>query len=142
MRKLFAILVLTCLFSCSKEEFKNPDFILGYWIRQNDKPNQKTYEIWNSDFTGIGFTMQESDTIFKEVLSIIKKNDSLFLQVEGVNEEPTLFKFTEQTETSFICENPQNEFPKKIKYYIESDTLKATVSNDDFSVDFVFTKSL
>jgi len=142
MRKLFAILILTCLFSCSKEELKKPDFILGYWIRQNDKPNQKTYEIWNSDFTGIGFTMQENDTIFKEVLSIIKKNDSLFLQVEGVNEEPTLFKFTEQTETSFTCENPENEFPKKIEYYLESGNLKASVSNDDFSVDFVFVKSL
>ena len=141
MRKLFAILILTCLFSCSKQELKKPDFILGYWIRQNDKPNQKTYEIWNSDFTGIGFTMQQRDTIFKEVLSIVKKNDSLFLQVIGVNEQPTLFNFTEQTESSFTCENLKNEFPKKIKYRIESDTLKATVSNDDFSIDFVFTKS-
>lgn len=141
MKKFLLLIVCITLFSCSKEEFKNPDFILGYWIRQNDKPNQKTYEIWNSDFTGIGFTLQESDTIFKEVLSIIEKNDSLYLQVVGVNEQPTFFKFTEQTETSFTCVNSQNEFPKKIKYYIESDTLKASVSNDDFSVDFVFVKS-
>jgi hypothetical protein len=141
MKKVLFILCFLLLISCGKDEFKKPGFILGYWSRTNDKPNQKTYEIWNSDFTGIGFTIQQHDTIFKEILSIIEKNDSLFLQVEGVNEEPTLFKFTHQTENSFTCENPENEFPKKIKYHIVAGKLKASVSNDDFSVDFVFRKS-
>jgi len=141
MKKLLFIFCCLLFISCSKEELKKPDFLAGYWIRLNDKPTQKTYEIWNSDFTGIGFTMKKNDTIFKEVLSIIEKKDTLYLQVDGVNEEPTLFKFTNQTNTSFTGENQKNEFPKKIKYYIESDTLKATVSNDDFSIDFVFKRS-
>ncbi|QMU65577.1 MAG: hypothetical protein GKR88_15665 [Flavobacteriaceae bacterium] len=115
---------------------------MGNWTRLNDKSGQKTYEKWNSDFTGIGYTLQEKDTVFKEILSIINKNDTLYLQVEGVNEKPTLFRFTSQTQISFTCENPKNEFPKKISYYMHSDTLKATVSNDDFTIDFVFIKSL
>lgn len=141
MKKILFAVCFLFLISCGKEELKKPDFLLGSWVRTNDKPNQKTFENWNTDFTGIGFTMQQSDTIFKEILSIIKKNDTLYLQVTGVNEKPTLFKFTSQTATSFVCENPKNEFPKKIKYFIESDTLKASVSNADFSVDFSFVKS-
>ena len=141
MKKLFFAVCCLFFFSCSTKEIQKPDFILGNWSRLNDQPNQKTYEIWNSDFTGIGFTLQQKDTVFKEILSIVEKEGSLFLQVEGVNEKPTLFQFTQQTKTSFTCENPENEFPKKIQYSIISDTLKAKVSNDDFSIDFVFVKS-
>lgn len=141
LKKVLFIFCFLILAACKKEELKKPDFLLGYWIRVNDKPNQITYEVWNPDFTGIGFTMQHKDTVFKEIMSIIEKKDTLYLQVKGVNEKPTLFYFTSQTATSFVCENPKNEFPKKINYYIESDTLKASVSNDDFTVDFSFIKS-
>lgn len=141
MKKLLIVFCFLFLISCGKEEIKKPDFILGYWIRTNDKPNQRTTEVWKPDFTGIGLTIKQKDTIFKEILSIIEKENELFLKVEGVNEEPTLFKFTSQTTTSFVCENPENEFPKKIHYYKEGKTLKASVSNDDFSIDFSFVKS-
>ena len=142
MKKLFYFLICIVFISCGKEELKEPTFLIGYWNRQNDKANQNTFEIWNKDLTGIGFTLANNDTVFKEVLSIVKMKDSLFLKVEGVNEKPTLFKFIQQTDTSFTCENLQNEFPKKIKYYIESNTLNAKVSNEEFSIDFVFLKSL
>jgi hypothetical protein len=131
------------LVSCGNEELKKPDFILGYWNRTNNTPGTLTYEIWSPDFTGIGFTMQQRDTVFKELMSIVEINDTLVLKVEGVNEKPTLFKFTAQTETSFTCENPQNEFPKKIKYWIQNDTLYARVSNDSQNgINFSFLKSL
>ncbi len=141
MKGLYLFLFCVCFFSCKNDSIVKPDFLIGKWKRLNNKSNKKTYEIWRSNFTGIGFTLQESDTIFKEILSVIEKNDSLFLQVVGVNEKPTLFKFTKQSPTSFTCENPDNEFPKKIQYQIASDTLRAEVSNDDFSIDFVFVKS-
>ncbi len=141
MKKVLFVICFLLLVSCGKEELKKPDFLLGYWIRTNDKPNQKTVEIWNPDFSGIGYTLKNKDTVFKEILSIIKKNDTLFLQVEGVNESPTLFKFTSQTKTSFVCENPLNKFPQKIKYYKESDTLKAVISSDGYSIGFDFIKS-
>ncbi|MEE9407050.1 MAG: hypothetical protein V3V28_03130 [Polaribacter sp.] len=71
-------------------------------------------------------------------MKIITKNDTLFLKVSGVNENSTLFKFTQQTYSSFVCENLQNEFPKKITYWLENKLLKAAVSNDDFKIDFIF----
>ena len=73
-------------------------------------------------------------------MSIINLKDTLYLKVDVVNEKPILFKFMQQTDTSFVCENPKNQFPKKIKYWLENKQLKAAVSSDKFKVDFVFDK--
>ncbi|AUC85268.1 hypothetical protein CW731_08185 [Polaribacter sp. ALD11] len=140
MKPFISIFCFLLIISCNPIDTKpqKPSFILGKWIRTNDKPGNKTYETWNNSFTGLGITLKEKDTIFKERLSIISINDTLNLKVEGANETPTLFKFTQQTDTSFVCENAKNEFPKKITYFLEDEKLKAIVSNSDFKIDFVF----
>ena len=117
-----------------------PTWLLGNWERTNDEEGKKTFEFWSKDFTGLGFTLIKNDTVFKEQMSIITKNDTLFLQVSGVHESPILFKFTSLTNSSFVCENPKNDFPKKITYYTENNFLKAEVSAGDFKVDFIFQK--
>ena len=128
------------MISCQNQTNKREkhSFLIGNWIRLNDKEGSKTYETWNTNFKGIGYTKQGQKTSFEEILSIVTIKDTLYLKVEGVNETATLFKFTQQTDTSFVCENPKNEFPKKIKYYLENEQLKAIVSADDFRIDFVF----
>ncbi len=141
MKKTLLIIYCIILVSCTKEEPKELDFLIGDWVRLNDRANHQTYETWNSNLTGIGYTIKGTDTVFKETLSIIKKNDILFLQVEGVNESPTLFQFTSMTKTSFVSENPLNDFPQKIEYIKESDTLKAIISSDGYSSVFKFLKS-
>jgi len=142
MKLLLFICCLFLILSCSnlQKEIKQPSFLVGNWIRTNDKDSVTTYEKWQKDLTGIGFSLKEKDTIFFEKLDIINIKDTLFLKVTGVNANSTLFKFTEQTDTSFTCVNPKNEFPKKIKYYLEKNQLKATISNDKFNVDFIFDK--
>ncbi|NVK53276.1 MAG: hypothetical protein HWD85_10110 [Flavobacteriaceae bacterium] len=141
MKKIILLLSVAFLFGCTTEtKSKQPDFLLGKWIRVNDKPDKVTYEIWNSDFTGLGITLKNKDTIFKEVLSIVSINDTLTLKVEGVNAVATLFKFTSQTDTSFVAENPGHDFPTKIEYWLENQQLKAKVSNKEFGIDFVFKK--
>lgn len=139
----FLILFITGFLLCSCQnttEIKKPTWLLGKWKRINNQPEKLTYEFWNDGFSGIGFTLKEKDTVFKEVLDIIQKNDSLYLKVTGVNEKPTLFAFTKQTDTSFTAENKKNEFPKTIQYWTENNQLKAKVANDEFSIDFVFEK--
>ncbi|AZJ36629.1 DUF6265 family protein [Tenacibaculum singaporense] len=141
MRFLLLFITGFLLFSCQNTaEIKKPTWLIGKWKRTNNQPDKLTYEFWSNDFSGIGFTLKEKDTVFKEVLHIITKNNSLFLQVTGVNEAPTLFVFTQQTDTSFTAENKLNEFPKVIQYWKENNQLKAKVANDEFSIDFVFDK--
>jgi hypothetical protein len=143
MKKILFILVFMFLFSCQKETSKTNklSFLIGNWERLNDKPGSKTYEVWNTNLTGRGFTKKGQQTTFEEILSIVSINDTLHLKVEGVNEKPTLFKFTNQTDTSFVCENPLNEFPKKITYFIDKNQLKAIVASEDFRIDFIFERN-
>ena len=142
MKLLLIICSFLLLISCQNEQnkAKTPTFLVGDWVRTNDKEDSITYEKWNVDLKGIGYTLKEKDTTFKEILSIVTINDTLFLKVEGVNKNETLFKFTQQTTSSFTYENPINQFPKKIKYFLENNQLKAIVSSKDFKIDFVFNK--
>lgn len=140
MKNYFLLLFAIALFSCKKAQKPQPNWLVGKWERVNEKPGKSTFDFWNKDLTAIGFTLKESDTIFKEIMSIVTIKDTLHLKVEGVNEKPTLFKFTQQTDTSFVCENKENEFPKKIYYFLDNQQLKCKISNEEFSVDFVYNK--
>ncbi len=142
MKKLLLLCAFLLLFSCKKntQKIQKPTFLIGEWKRLNDKPGSQTYEMWNTNLVGMGYTIKGTKRSFQEILSIVKINDTLHLEVKGVNEKPTLFKFTNQTDTSFVCENPKNEFPKKITYIKDGKQLKAIVANDDFRIDFVFDK--
>lgn len=142
MKSLLLFCSIFLLFSCkeAKKEVVKPSFLMGDWVRINNKKGTITYETWKTDYTGLGITLKEKDTTFKEILSIVAIKDTLFLKVEGVNENAIFFKFTSHTDTSFIAENPKNEFPKKIRYFKDKDLLKAEVSSKDFKIDFVFKK--
>ena len=141
MKRLTILILLLTIFSCQTAYKTNkPSFLYGNWERINDKEGQKTHEIWNENLTGIGFTLKDKDTVFKEILSIVSMNDILTLKVEGVNKTATLFKITQQTDTSFVAQNPTHDFPTKIRYWLDNKQLKAHVSNNEFGIDFVFKK--
>ncbi|CAL2081828.1 conserved hypothetical protein [Tenacibaculum sp. 190524A05c] len=139
MRYLILLFAISICFSC-KTEPKNPDFLIGKWKRINEDSTKTTHEVWNQDFSGMGYTLKDNDTVFKEILNIIDIKGKQYFQVTGVNQQPTLFVVTELTDKSIICKNDQNEFPKEISYWMEEGKLKAKVANEDFAIDFVFEK--
>jgi len=139
MRVLIILSFLILISSCKPDsKDQKPHFLIGNWERLDDKEGKKTYEIWKNDLTGLGLTLRDTDTVFKEILSIVAFNDTLTLKVEGVNKTATLFKITQQTDSSFVAENPTHDFPTKITYWLENNQLKAHVSNAEFGIDFVF----
>lgn len=142
MKKLLLFCCFMLMLSCTENSNKKqkPTFLIGEWKRLDDKPGNQTYEMWNTNLVGMGYTITDSKRSFQETLAIVTIKDTLYLEVRGINEQPTLFKFTEQTDSSFVCENPQNEFPKKIKYFLDNKQLKAIISAEDFRIDFIFEK--
>jgi hypothetical protein len=137
MRFLILLFLSFLCLSCKNEPI-NPDFIVGNWKRINEDSTKTTFEIWKSDLSGVGYTLKNNDTIFKEVLSIISSDGKQYFQVTGVNQQPTLFLITKLTKNSLVSENKENDFPKEISYWLENDTLKAKVGNEDFAIDFEF----
>ena len=147
MKNLIGLLIILLGLSCSqKNTTHNFDWLIGSWILTNDKEGNITYEHWTKsssiEYRGLGYTLQNSDTIFKEQLRLIKINEDWSLEVKGVNEYPTLFLLTNHTENSFVCENKINEFPKNIAYSVHDNVLLAKISDGDTEISFSFEKIL
>ncbi|QED37606.1 hypothetical protein FK178_07645 [Antarcticibacterium arcticum] len=147
---LLAIFILGCKDSnkspdISRESTINAGWLVGTWERINEKEGIQTYEKWEltpeKTYEGIGWTMRENDTIFKEVLRIVEIDDQWNLEISGVNESPTLFEITSQTSRSFVSENKENEFPKKIQYQMQGEQLHAIISNPGREIKYIFEKT-
>ncbi|PRP67754.1 DUF6265 family protein [Nonlabens agnitus] len=136
----------------SSADIPNFRWLIGDWQRINDEEGKITYEKWLPTHAGIylghGYTLAQNDTVFQERLALkpVGKSDranfkNWALEVTGVNEEPTVFRLQDYTDSSFTVVNLKNEFPTHIKYYIQQDTLKAIVRNAEWSIDFAFVKN-
>lgn len=125
------------------ETNQNFDWLLGDWKRINNQENQQTFETWiknsNTEYSGIGFTLQNLDTISQEKMMLIKSDSEWRLEVVSPEDSAsTIFKMTKMNTNRFICENPAIEFPKKIEYWKEEEKMKAKVSNETMEIPFEF----
>jgi hypothetical protein len=72
---------------------QNFDWLLGNWQRTTDASGRTIYENWykmNSVYNGLGYTMVENDTVFKEIL-LLHKVQSTWTLDSIWSEEPTYF---------------------------------------------------
>ena len=147
----FLILFIFSLNSCesTKTSADKPsfDFLVGEWIRTNEKPDRKTYENWKKDkkntFLGCGFTIKNNDTISQEHLTITKIDDKWILKVnlDKTKNETTDFDLINSDRNSFTLEELENDFRKLMKYWKVGNQLKAEISNDESSkIAFDFEK--
>jgi len=153
---LLIVVAILSFSSCaekSKEETKikidketlneNFDWLLGSWKRNNEEEGKETLEIWkkrsNSEYSGIGFTMQNSDTLKQEKIKLKDVDGKWILEVHPQDEPaPITFNVTSYNEHEFICENKELDFPKLIKYWKNGDKLNALVAGDDLEIAFEF----
>ncbi|MBL7874358.1 MAG: hypothetical protein JNL53_01765 [Cyclobacteriaceae bacterium] len=146
MRMFFILMLLSqCSLaqSGSSADISQLSWLEGTWNRTNVKPGRTVHERWiktaSGDWQGWGVSMRGADTTFVEKLKILSKENSLYYvaDVPG-NPELTYFKFTELTTTGFVCEDPTHDFPKKISYQINGNILKAVVSGNGKSIEYLF----
>jgi len=130
----------------AKDEFKKLDWLEGTWIRFDVKPGRSAQEIWQkispAEWKGSGVNLKGTDTSFVEKLKLVIKDDNIYYVADPAeNKEPVYFKLTSITGDSFVCENLQHDFPKKIAYQKNGNILKATISGDGKSFDYSFEKN-
>jgi len=67
------------------KKVKNFDWLLGKWKRLNEEEGKVTFENWdkitNTEYAGVGFTIQKGDTLQQEIISLIKTNGSFSKRV-------------------------------------------------------------
>jgi len=159
MKKLWIICIAVMVIACKKEErntntnktsiiskkSENFDWLLGQWKRLDEEKGKETFENWekhsDTEYWGIGFTLQNNDTIKQERIKLKKENKSWNLMVKTPDEaEATVFKMTTFDANKFICENTAIDFPNRIKYWKTDNYLNATVSNTEIIISFKFKK--
>ncbi|WP_309562412.1 DUF6265 family protein [Christiangramia sp. SM2212] len=127
---------------CSQED--NFDWIIGEWVRINDKEGITTTEKWENSsdnmYSGIGLASKDGEIVFREDLRILKKNDTWIYEVTGVNSDTTNFLISSITSNSFTAINLDNPFPKEINYRAEEGRLIAEISDDENKIVFEFRK--
>lgn len=159
MKRVFILLVSVLVLSCNQkpnqtettetetntapEVAENLDWLLGNWKRVNEEEGKETFENWEklspSEYSGIGFTMQKGDTISQEQMRFVESNGKWSLFVTTLGEtEATEFQMTELKSNEFVCTNETIDFPTRIHYWVEGQTLKAKIANDEMEIPFDF----
>ncbi len=121
----------------------NPTWLIGSWERVGDKEGKKTYEYWrqnkDGEFIGLGCTLKGKDTIWKEDVLLTEDNDGWKFEVVGLGDTiPTVFRISKMDKNKFICENDENEFPKKIEYAFDGKNINAVISGGGPTIPFNF----
>ena len=129
--------------SKQNESTENFDWLLGKWQRINEEQSKTTFENWeknnNSEYNGIGFTIQNNDTISQETMKIVETNGKWNLLVKTLEEKEFVrFEMSEIQEDKFECKNDTLDFPKLIKYWKNGDKINALVSGDSLKLSFEF----
>lgn len=165
MKKIFTLLFPILVFSCNPRSKTNQDeklkigsqtksdsninvhfdWLIGNWKRVNEVAGKETFENWekisSNKYSGIGYTLQNGDTISQEKMDIMVTDTNWKLIVKIPKEKQTTeFKITEIKTNEFICINDSNDFPKRIKYWLDGDIMKANISNNKMEIHFEFKK--
>ena len=127
------------------EKSENFDWLLGKWKRLKEEEGKETFENWNkineTEYSGIGFTMQNGDTIKQEKIRFTKTSGKWNLTVKVPEESESItFNGISHNETEFTCENNENDFPNKIKYWKNGNRINAMVSGGEMEIPFEFEK--
>ena len=140
---ILIVFVFTMCNSKQTESTENFDWLLGKWQRTNEEQGKSTFENWektnNSEYNGIGFTIQNNDTISQEKMKIVKTDGKWNLLVKTLEEKEFIrFEMSEIQEGKFECKNDTLDFPKLIKYWKNGDKINALVSGDSLKLSFEF----
>jgi hypothetical protein len=153
MRKILIISLLlftgiTCFAQRNPAEpnMSKLDWLVGKWTRTNARPGTSGYEQWErkslTELKGFGARIKGSDTTITERTTLLLKDNAIYYVADvKENEKPVYFKLTQLTDNSFVCENPEHDFPKMITYTLDGNKLKATISGDGKAIDYLFEKA-
>ncbi len=137
-------------FSDDRKIFKKLDVLEGIWIMNSGK--RIIGEEWKKTDAELlqckGFYVKGKDTVITENVDLkITEKGIFYIPVveDQNNREPVSFKLTSAENDSYVFENPQHDFPKRITYqFVSADSLHAFIDGGPASPgerqDFYFKK--
>jgi uncharacterized protein YciI len=117
------------------------------WVLLRNGQASQSYESWqyvnDSLFQATSFTLRPNgDTLVTETIDLTVQNGAIHYipTVKGQNDnKPVPFRLAEQEGVSWVFENPDHDFPKRIRYaLVGHDTLHAQISGSGKEINFAF----
>ncbi|MCX7877063.1 MAG: DUF6265 family protein [Ignavibacteria bacterium] len=103
----------------------NLKWIADNWIYSDDSKNLVIYESWEKTekgYKGYSKKVKDGKTVFEEFLSVEKEDGEIFYIADvSHNPKPVKFRLTCNDLNEVVFENPEHDFPKKIRYKLIDD---------------------
>ena len=139
MKKLwivFAGLILLCAFTSGKSgDFKKLYTLEGVWQMTTKRGIlcEEWKKINEHYLQSKGYIIKGTDTIITETVALTHKDDAVFYTSTVANQndqQPVAFKMTKWEDNTFVFENAQHDFPKRIVYkLVSTDSLYAFIDD-------------
>jgi len=104
-------------------------WISGIW--EGESGNIRMEETWTRPagglILGVHRDLFPGGRSFFEYLRIERRGDEIFYIAAPRGENATEFRLTELQDNGAVFENPEHDFPQKIAYTRDGDTLRATI---------------
>lgn len=131
MKYLFFLIVIFFTKPCLTQT-NLPEFLKGSWKIEN----QETYEHWDKlneqSLKGLSYTIQDDRIVVTEYLDITLRDNTIYYTATVLNQNEgkgVPFRMT-NSDSTFIFENPDHDFPKIISYHPQSDSeIQVTISD-------------
>ena len=146
MQKILVVgLIIFVLSSCyrpsARESMQDVQQLNGKWSSSESVLFNEFWQIKSDTLLlGMGYSLQDNDTVFKEGLKIFYHDGHVFYGAKvGDSDQFTLFKLTEARKNSWVFENHEHDYPNIIIYEIDKDRLVAytTNSNGNKKIEFI-----
>ena len=109
----------------------------GNWVSDDGNLGEQwTYISADDRLEGLGWMIQNGDTIQTEIMQIVNRREKLFFMADTGNGSPVYFEITEKGPGYFMASNPFHDFPTKIEYRRTGERLSAVAANDERTVNF------
>lgn len=108
------------------EELNKASFLIGNWeLRDSLGVLQMQWNVENdSTFSGVAYFIkgEKSDTLHREVMEL-QQRDNFLVYTSTVSgekgETPIPFQLTNDADSLIVFENPKNDYPSKIEFYLQ-----------------------
>lgn len=153
-RQIFCFLIFLISCKTNMDSNKNTSllpnssnfaFLEGNWKRINTQEGETTREVWYPDgemWKGHAYTLKNNDTTFQERTKILVSETTWVYRVMISGDSiATDFQMIAITDSSFLCQNLNNEYPKNIFYSKRKDQLYAKISGGGPEIEYFFEKN-
>ena len=118
-----------CTTSSLADETDTPrlDWLSGCWQSEDGRAR----EVWSGSESGYYFgyalTLADGNGVFFEHMRIDPGPAPVF-NAYPAGQGPSAFPALDMSDASITFANPEHDYPQKIRYFLEGDELKATIS--------------